>query len=85
MIDAKHQQRGYGKAALELLIQSIWSDPEASRIFVSYKVENTVARRLYEAFGFVELGLDENIAEMVALLMRPTQPGRRSGSAALPD
>lgn len=78
MIDGKHQQRGYGKAALELVVQLIWSDPEATRILVPYKAENAVARRLYESLGFNELGIDDEIGEMVAELRRRGSRPHRS-------
>jgi diamine N-acetyltransferase len=72
MIDAKHQQHGYGKAALKLLLALIWSDSEAKRIVIPYKVENAVAKRFYAAFGFVEIGVDQASGEMVAELVRPS-------------
>jgi diamine N-acetyltransferase len=71
MVDAKHQRHGYGKGALELLLALIWSDKDARRILIPYKVENAIAKRFYAAFGFVEIGTDQASGEMVAELLRP--------------
>jgi diamine N-acetyltransferase len=54
LVDAEHQRRGYGRAALEMLIG------EAARrghtqVALSYQPANP-ARRLYAALGFTETG-----------------------------
>ena len=58
MIDQRHQGRGYGRAAMLLLIDRIRSemDEEQHRIYISFEPENEVAKSLYESLGFVPDG-----------------------------
>ena len=50
--------RGYGRAAMLLLIDRIRSemDENRHRIFISFEPENEVAKSLYESLGFVPDG-----------------------------
>ena len=54
MIDQRHQRRGYGRAAMLLLIDRIRSemDENRHRIFISFEPENEAAKALYESLGF---------------------------------
>jgi len=52
MIDAKHQSQGYGKAAMELLIDRIQEDLQHRMIYISFEPDNARARHLYEKLGF---------------------------------
>ena len=56
MIDKKYQNRGYGREALRLAIDFAKTSPcgDAEFCVLSYEPENTVAKKLYESFGFVE-------------------------------
>ena len=56
MIDKNHQNKGYGKAAMQLALDFIrtWPCGEAEYCWLSYEPENEVARKLYKSFGFVE-------------------------------
>ena len=58
MIDQRHQGRGYGRAAMLLLIDRIRSemDEQRPRIFSSFEPQNEVAKSLYESLGFVPDG-----------------------------
>ena len=58
MIDQRHQGRGYGRAAMLLLIDRIRSemDEQRHRIFISFEPENEAAKKLYENLGFVPDG-----------------------------
>ena len=58
MIDQRHQRKGYGRAAMELLIDRIrgLSDEEHTCVFISFEPENHIARRLYESLGFLPDG-----------------------------
>ena len=58
MIDQRHQGRGYGRAAMLLLIDRIRSemDEQRHRIFISFEPENEVAKSLYESLGSVPDG-----------------------------
>ncbi|MGG0658644.1 GNAT family N-acetyltransferase [Rummeliibacillus pycnus] len=52
MIDAKFQSKGYGKAAMEKLIDLIKKDKKHQVIYLSFEPENDVAKHLYEKLGF---------------------------------
>ena len=54
MIDQRYQGVGYGREAMELLIDRIrgLSDEDHNRIYISFEPENTVAKTLYESLGF---------------------------------
>ncbi|WP_042471504.1 GNAT family N-acetyltransferase [Bacillus ndiopicus] len=52
MIDEKFQGKGYGKAAMEKLIEHIKEDSERNVIYLSFEPENSLARSLYEKLGF---------------------------------
>lgn len=52
MIDAKHQSKGYGKEAMEKLIERIKQDQEHKVIYLSFEPENNLAKGLYEKLGF---------------------------------
>lgn len=52
MIDTKHQSKGYGKAAMELLIERIKEDIQHRVIYISFEPENVWAKHLYEKLGF---------------------------------
>ncbi|WP_127498910.1 GNAT family N-acetyltransferase [Paenibacillus glycanilyticus] len=54
MIDAKHQNKGYGREAMAKILAFIRTCPAgpARYCWIPYKKENTPARKLYEHFGF---------------------------------
>lgn len=52
MVDSKFQSKGYGKAAMEKLIEGIKEDKEHHKIYLSFEPENDLARKLYENLGF---------------------------------
>ena len=56
MIDRNHQNKGYGKAAMQLALDFIrtWPCGEAEYCWLSYEPENETARKLYRSFGFME-------------------------------
>ena len=58
MIDQKHQGRGYGRAALQLALDFIRTQPcgPAEWVWLSYEPQNAAAQALYHAFGFEETG-----------------------------
>ena len=69
MIDKGFQGKGYGKAAMEALLNHIHTFPrgKADYCFLSYEPENAVARELYHSFGFQENGeMDQE--EIIAVL-----------------
>jgi diamine N-acetyltransferase len=58
MIDQQYQRNGYGKQALNLLIEYMRTAPcgEASSCWASYTVGNTGAKAFFEKCGFQENG-----------------------------
>lgn len=57
MIDQKHQGKGYGKEAIQLVINDILANKEERHqtITLSYEPENEHAKRIYEKIGFTEV------------------------------
>lgn len=57
MIDHKHQGKGYGKEAIQLVINDILANKEERHqtITLSYEPENEHAKRIYEKIGFTEV------------------------------
>lgn len=53
MIDEKYQSNGYGKKAMEIIIERIKEDKSRNVIYISFEPENESARLLYEKLGFV--------------------------------
>ena len=53
MISGSEQGKGYGRAALRMLIDEWRGLPACARVFVGYKPENTAAESLYVSVGFV--------------------------------
>jgi diamine N-acetyltransferase len=56
MVDRRFQGRGYGHAAMELLLARLRAMPGCEQVAISYEPENEVARRLYASVGFRETG-----------------------------
>lgn len=67
MVDAKYQGKGYGRFAMEELLEIFRSDERIKEVGISYEPENDGARKLYAKLGFEETG--EMIeGEVVAVL-----------------
>ena len=58
MIDENHQSRGYGRAALEKVLDYIRTKPfgDSDRIALTCNEENAPALHLYRSLGFEETG-----------------------------
>jgi diamine N-acetyltransferase len=59
MIDAEHQKKGYGREAIQKLIERFKNDPQLAHlkeIRISFVPSNEVARKLYLSVGFSETG-----------------------------
>ena len=56
MIGAEHQKKGYGRAAMTLLLERLRSQKGYNAILISFVPENAVAQKLYSSFGFVDTG-----------------------------
>ena len=56
MIDHRHQRRGFGSAALKVIIDVARSRPDIDTLQLSVIPENDAAIGLYESFGFAATG-----------------------------
>lgn len=56
MVDHRFQGKGYGRAAMRLLLDRLRALPGCDQVAISYEPENEVARRLYANCGFRETG-----------------------------
>ncbi len=65
-IDQRFQGCGYGKAAIKLVLDDMKKEGKYGKVALCCIEGNDVARKLYEQFGFVEVGSDgdEIIMEM---------------------
>ena len=52
MVDASCQGRGYGRAAMALLLRRIAAQAPGRDLFIAFEPENAAARALYSSFGF---------------------------------
>ncbi len=60
MIDERHQRRGYGRAALELLIAHARTRPGARVMLLSFVPEEGSPRDFYASLGFLETGEEDD-------------------------
>ena len=70
MIDKNHQRKGYAKQVVKKILDEVRTKPlgDVPHMYISYEPENTVAKKLYESFGFVETGQvisGENVAKLL--------------------
>lgn len=56
MIDSRYQRKGYGREALQKIIDKIKEDKEHHKILISFEPNNSVAKNLYISMGFVPDG-----------------------------
>jgi len=56
MIDADHQGKGYGAAAMRLLIEYVRELPNATELFLSYVPGDATPGPFYAKLGFVDTG-----------------------------
>jgi len=54
MIDRAHQGKGYGRAAMEQVIERLSAQPDCDEVLIAYQVDNEVARQLYSSSKFLE-------------------------------
>ncbi|GAA4599464.1 diamine N-acetyltransferase [Actinoplanes octamycinicus] len=59
VVDAKHQRQGVGRELVRQLRERLIAEPGTPNVALSYQPENTAARSLYLALGFVETGETE--------------------------
>jgi diamine N-acetyltransferase len=67
MIDHNHQRRGYGRAAVGLLIEHVRSRPGARRLLVSHVEHADALGRFYGSIGFAYTGKVDDGERVMAL------------------
>ncbi len=56
MIDREQQGRGYGAAALRMVLARLEADPACPDVLIGYEPDNLVAAKLYGRLGFAPFG-----------------------------
>ena len=76
MIDAAHQRKGYGKAALAQVIRYIKTKPfgPSGTVLLTYSPENQAAYALYTDFGFCPTGRCDGKEQELCLKLAPARP-----------
>lgn len=63
LIDENHQNKGYGRKALQLAVNYLSENLGVSEIFTGVSLGNEIAKHLYTSFGFSTTGVVENNME----------------------
>ena len=76
MIDERYQRKGYGKAAMQKIMEFISDEPcgPAEYCWLSYEPENEKAKSLYASFGFCETGEMDGEEVIAALKLHSQRP-----------
>ena len=56
MIDKRYQKMGYGRAAIQCILEELRLNKDCQRVYISFEPENTGAKGLYESLGFAPDG-----------------------------
>ncbi len=72
LIGDPFQGKGYGKAALHILIQRLWEEYHYPEIYLSLFAGNDAAEHLYQSFGFAYIGERDTGGEDVMRLCVPS-------------
>lgn len=56
MVDEHHQGKGYGRDAMEHILEIFRADERVHQIGISYEPHNKTAQKLYASLGFIEPG-----------------------------
>lgn len=65
MIDARHQGKGYGRAATLAVVERMRQIEDCREIYLSFVPENTGAEKLYRSVGFERTGKRSEDGEVV--------------------
>jgi diamine N-acetyltransferase len=76
MIDAAHQGKGYGRAAMRALIERLARMPECAEIYLSFEPNNINAESLYRSLGFEPTGKTDEIGEIIMRYEIRSEPAR---------
>lgn len=77
MVDRAHQGKGYGRAAMELILGDLGSRPDCSHVWISFVPDNTAAKDLYASLGFDDLDLVEDGETVFRLTIARAPAGLR--------
>lgn len=66
MVDANHQKKGYGKAAMQKLIADTKAEGKYKFLRLYFVPTNENAQKFYAGLGFIEEGLNEEWGEILA-------------------
>lgn len=61
MIDEKHQNKGYGRQALQLAIEFLKNNFKVKSVFTGCVFCNIAAKEMYQSFGFKETGITDEV------------------------
>ena len=64
IVDFRHQRRGYGTAAMRLVLEHARARPGCNRVTLSHVPSNAAVARLYERFGFRHTGVVDEDGEV---------------------
>lgn len=67
-IDRRYQGRGYGREAVQLILDDMRQDGTYQKVTVCYVEGNDASRKLFEQFGFVETAHEWDEITMELLL-----------------
>ena len=67
MIDKKHQNKGIGNAAMELLLKEIKENDQCNVVLIYYDDDNIAAKKLYTGYGFKPIGKRDD-GDVIAIL-----------------
>lgn len=71
MIDERYQGKGYGFAALALILEELKKEGHYDHVEICVKKSNTQAIRLYEKSGFIDSGyVDEDLPDSLNMICR---------------
>ncbi len=68
MVDARYQKQGFGRQALQLIIEHVRTRPNATELVLSYVPKEGGPRDFYAGLGFVDTG-EEDDGELVMRLV----------------
>ncbi|WP_445494195.1 GNAT family N-acetyltransferase [Photorhabdus sp. SF281] len=68
MVDQHYQNKGIGRKAMLLALDEIRRTNGLEEIEICYNPKNPVAQNFYASFGFVEVGMDEDGEDMLAMI-----------------
>lgn len=80
LIDADHQRRGYGTAALDAVVDYVRTRPGADALYTSAGQGDGTPQPFYERYGFVPTG---QVVDDEVVLRLDLTSGRPNGAATL--